>query len=109
MEYARKIGYIALGGIIAVAGMFAAWLFTPSIIAPTDDIEVLDRIVCKELAIVDDTGKIGVSMTKNKNGGIVTCLNDTGKDVATVAGLRAGGEFRIKDYNGNRSSLSLAK
>ena len=53
MSFKHKLGYIAIGGIIAIAGMVAGSVLIPQLVAQH---ETVTNMTCRELTIVDGAG-----------------------------------------------------
>ena len=83
MKYRQKLGYMTLGGFIAVVGMITTLLAT-TITAQTELPEVIDLIRCKRLAIVNDDNEVVVHLLSEAHGGGITVANNTGKPVVMV-------------------------
>lgn len=60
MNCKQKLGYMALGAGIMAIGITIGQFATPNIAAQSNG--VFDKIVCRELTVVDDEGKVAVDL-----------------------------------------------
>ena len=101
MNYVQKLGYIALGGVIAIAGMMAASVFTPNLVAQKD---VFDEIRCRKLVVENADGKFAVRLGIDQGSGVVAVRDRTGNYGVSLHAAEGGGGI---DIDGKKSAMSL--
>ena len=94
MNYAQKLGYIVVGGVIATVGMIVASVFSPNLIAQN---EIVDRIRCKSLVVHDEEGNAAVFLSTNENGGLIGVNGKGGMPVVFLSAEGDGGRVDVKD------------
>ena len=94
MKYTQKLGYISLGGVIAVVGMITTLLAT-TITAQTELPEIVDMILCKQLAIVSDDKKVVLYLRSGEHGGSLTVADNAGDPVVSLEVNENGGSVSV--------------
>ncbi len=101
MNFKQKLGYMCIGCLFTITGYILASL--SGIITPVQkDEQVFDKIVCKQLEVVNEEKKpvaiIGVTEDGNGNG-FIAVLNAAGKLGARIRVTEDGNGF-IETYKG---------
>ena len=92
MSCIRKLAYIALGGMIAVATMMIDSRVSTS---STELPEIQELIMCRELAIVNNENAVVGYLASDKYGGIIHVVGTEGKPVVFLSADEDGGNVRI--------------
>ncbi len=110
MNFKQKIGYMCIGCLFTIAGYILASLGGSATHAQQDE-QVLDKIVCRELEVVNiegktvaringflrdmnfynPAGKVVASICVGDSGGLMSVRNPEGKNAAGI--FSVGGEF----------------
>ena len=110
MKFKQKLGYMCIGCLFTIAGYIIASLGGGATHAQQDE-QVLDKIVCKRLEVVNEegttvaridgflrdmnfynpAGKVVASISVGESGGLMSVSNPEGKDAAGI--FSVGGEF----------------
>ena len=102
MNLKQKLTYMLIGCLFTMAGFVLSSLFnTPTHVQAQDEKKaVFDKIVCKELVIVNDEGKTMATLGTDVIGGYLSIRNDKEKVVAELRagwGVRDGGVLSIRN------------
>ena len=97
MSFKHKLGYIAIGGIIAIAGMVAGSVLTPQFVAQH---ETVSDVTCRELTIVDGAGNPIVRLGGGANGGSVELMHKEGATVINLGVMNSGGAVGVANVEG---------
>ena len=87
-----------IGSLFTLAGYFLASVIntqSPNAHAQDNTTKVFDKIVCKELEVVNDNGKTVAKMRNFAGGGHLGIYNPAGHKVASLSGELAGGILKI--------------
>ena len=133
MNFKQKLVYMLIGSLFTLAGYFFATVINtqPPNAHAQEKTNVFDKIICKELEVVNDTGKkllrmgeagggsgfilvynkeemavVGMDGTDNGAGTIVIG-NKEGKITVAMRAktfLGGGGEIEVKNFDGNRGA-----
>ena len=109
MNYKQKLGYMALGaGILALGIIIGQW-GTPDIEAQSDG--EFDKIICRELQVVDQDGKKTIVLQSNEDDNQVIVYEPQNKR-ANVVGVELVSsdfinEIKIRDKTHNISGIWL--
>ncbi len=100
MNFKQKLGYMCIGCLFTIAGYILASLGGITTHAQHEE-QVLDKIVCKELEIVNDTGKKLVRMGGTRFGsGFIFVYNKEEMAVVGMDGVDNGGSIVIGNKKG---------
>ena len=113
MNYKQKLGYIALGAGIMLAGITIGQFLTPDIEAQNNG--VFDKIICRELEVVDAKGDKAIVLTSEefRGKGIegedyeiwenkMVFYKRQGKEAVKLVVEKSGSEILLNDRKGNR-------
>ena len=87
MNFKQKLVYMFIGSLFTLAGYFLATLANnqpPNAHAQDNTTKVFDKIVCKELEVVNQDGKRAVCIITDKSGGVIYIDNNEGKMVSSI-------------------------
>ncbi len=84
MNVKQKLGYMFIGCLFTIAGYILASLGGDTTHAQQNE-QVIDKIVCRELEVVNTAGNVVASIASSDNGGIMSVQNTAGKVVAGIA------------------------
>lgn len=87
MNFKQKLGYMLIGCLFTIAGYILASLGGNTTHAQQNE-QVIDKIVCRELEVVNKTGKPVVHIKTSANGGLVNIYNDKEKRIANIGAER---------------------
>jgi hypothetical protein len=97
MSFQHKLGYIALGGVIAIVGMVVGSVLTPQLVAQH---ETVSNVTCRELTIVDGAGNPIVRLGDGANGGSVEVMHKEGTTVINLGVMDSGGAVGVANIEG---------
>lgn len=83
MNFKQKLGYMFIGCLFTIAGYIIASLGGDTTHAQEND-RVIDKIVCRELEVVNKAGKRMILMGPFIEGGAVLVFNKEGKQVVNI-------------------------
>ena len=96
MNLKQKLVYMLIGSLFTLAGYFLASLTNnqpPNAHAQDNTTKVFDKIVCKELEVVNKDGKSIVSLGEDAGGsGSMSLYNKEGKELVGI-GIESDGGF----------------
>ncbi len=108
MNFKQKLGYMCIGCLFTIAGYILASLGGITTHAQQKE-QVLDKIVCRELQVVNKEGK-PVAIIKGDvggGGGVFVITNKEGSPAAMILANENGtGEFRVVD---KKLGIAVAK
>ena len=93
MKFSEKLGYVALGGLLMLAGMLAANL-TPL----TAQRDSFGEITCTGLRVVDSEGKQRVGLMASPEGGLVAACDTNGNPRTMLVGFKGGGKIFVMGH-----------
>ena len=93
----QKSGYMALGAGILAIGITIGQFVTPDIEARNNG--VFDKIICREIEVIDKNGKTAIWLMTDEHGGRVSVL---GKDdgIASMSTDQHGGVVGVFNNQG---------
>lgn len=101
MNVKQKLGYMFIGCLFTIAGYILASLDGGATHAQQNE-QVIDKIVCRELEVVNEEGKKIILIGTERGGGVVSVKNKEGKTIVDIKNRHyigaKGGEVRL--YNG---------
>ena len=93
MNLKQKLNYMLIGSLFTLAGYFLASCATsvntptPNVHAQDNTTKVFEKIVCKELEVVNNTGKVITTIgTDEEENGSLVLSNKDGKTIAHIRG-----------------------
>ena len=87
MNFKQKLGYMFVGYLFTIAGYILASLDGGATYAQQNE-QVIDKIVCRELEVVNKDGKPVVHIKAAANGGLVNIYNNKEKRIANMGAER---------------------
>ena len=84
MNHKQKFGYMALGALVLAIGIIIGQGMTPSIEAQHNG--VFDKITCREIEVVDKSGKPAISLATGYPGNRITLNDLSGKPAISLEG-----------------------
>jgi len=109
MNVKQKLGYMFIGCLFTIAGYILASLGGDTTHAQQNE-QVIDKIVCRELEVVNTAGNVVASIASSDNGGIMSVQNTAGKVVAFISATDKGGGMSIQNTAGkNIVAISATK
>ncbi|RKU28971.1 hypothetical protein C6497_07185 [Candidatus Poribacteria bacterium] len=87
MNFKQKLGYMFIGSLFTLTGYILASLGGDTTHAQQDE-QVIDKIVCRELEVVNKEGKEVVHIRAAVNGGLVNIYNNKEKRIANIGAER---------------------
>lgn len=93
MKRFDKLRYMALGAGILALGITIGQFITPNIKAQNNG--VFDKITCRKIEVVDESGKVMAGMGTNDNGGTVSVFGKDGKPRASIGTTKHGGNISV--------------
>ena len=109
MNYRQKLGYIALGAIIMLAGLTIGTIVAPPLIAQNTG--VFDTIECKSLTILDNNGQPAITLLSGATRNIIAVhkLGETEPDITISSGLISKDIMIHGDHGDHGLSLSYVR
>ena len=98
MHFTQKMMYMALGGLLVLAGYILAGLANDSVAQSGAEDVTFGEITCRRLEVVDDEGKL----FNNEHGGAVKAYGKDGGQ-APFGNDEYGGAMALFDKGGNRT------
>ena len=105
MHFKQKLTYMALGGLLVLAGYILASLANDSVAQSGTEDVTFGEITCRGLTVVDGEGKRGVRLWINEYGGRVKTFGKDGGS-ATLQISWDGGVIAVKGNDGGYALLS---
>ena len=101
MNFKQKLGYMFIGCLFTIAGYILASLGGMTTHAQKDE-QVIDKIVCKRLEVVNEEGTTAALIVVDARGdGAIEVRNKAGKVVASiVVDARDGGAISVFNPSG---------
>ena len=95
MNFKQKLGYMFIGCLFTIAGYILASLGGATHAQQNE--QVIDKIVCKQLEVVNKAGKRVVNVWTNEIGksGVIGIFNTEGKRVASIGATEDGGGIAV--------------
>ena len=103
MNHKQKLGYMALGALILAVGITIGQFVTPDIEAQNNG--VFDKVVCRELEVVDKAGLVGVRLIANDKVNRVGVFDKLGAIAVAVASFEGGNGIVVNNLQGNAGIL----
>ena len=97
MSFQHKLGYITLGGVIAIVGMMVGSVLVPQLVAQH---ETVSNVTCRELTIVDGAGNPVVRLGNGANGGSIEVMHIEGATVINLGVMDSGGAVGVANIVG---------
>ena len=110
MNMKQKLTYMLIGSLFTLAGYFLATLANnqpPNAHAQDNTTKVFDKIICKELEVVNKDGKTMVRL-HNSVGGALIIYNPVGHEVASLSSIILGGHLNIQSVVDPEKEVSLS-
>ena len=104
MNYKQKLGYILLGAGIMAVGITIGQFITPNIEAQNNG--VFDKIICRSLSVVDETGKVKCLLSVDEDGSGVHIYGKDGNQVISLGADEHVNGISLYDKAG-KSAISL--
>lgn len=105
MNMKQKITYMLIGCLFTIAGYVLSSLFnTPTHVQAQDD-KVIDKIVCKELEIVNDDGTTVVKLVSFRGNGVMSTYNADRKGLVFIGSETDGKSGVMSIFNANGKGL----
>ena len=101
MNHKQKLGYMALGALILAVSITIGQFVTPNIEAQNNG--VFDKVVCRELEVVDKAGLVGVRLIANDKVNRVGVFDKLG--AIAVASFEGGNGIVVNNLQGNAGIL----
>lgn len=99
MNIKQKLGYMFIGCLFTIAGYIIASLGGDTSHAQQGD-QVIDKIVCRELEVVDKAGKRVVSIGATEKGGGMVVFNTAEEVVVEIGVGEHGGIMEVLNNAG---------
>ena len=95
MKFKQKLGYMLIGCLFTIVGYVLALLIGSAIHAQKDE-QVIDKIVCKRLEVVNEEGTTAALIGVDARGdGAIEVRNAAGKVVAHITATEEGGGIYV--------------
>ena len=94
MNVKQKLGYMLIGCLFTIAGYILASLGGGAAHAQQNE-QVLDKIVCRELEVVNTEGTPVVRIGAAEEGGVMSVINAAGKTVGAIGASGDGGAMGV--------------
>ena len=102
MNVKQKLGYMLIGCLFTIAGYILASLGGVATHAQQNE-QVIDKVICRELQVVNKDGKRGVILFTTRNGnGVMGVFNNAGEEVAILTADQHGGVMEFHSNTGNK-------
>lgn len=98
MNFKQKLGYMFIGCLFTIAGYILASLGGNTTHAQQNE-QVIDKIVCRELEVVNKEGKRIILMDPFFEGGAVWIFNKEGMNIASIRADSVDGGGVMEVYN----------
>ena len=101
MNFKQKLGYMFIGCLFTIAGYILASLGGATHAQQNE--QVIDKIVCKQLEVVNKAGKRVVNVWTNEIGksGVIDIFNTEEKVVVEIGANEHGGIMGVLNNAGN--------
>ena len=106
MHFKQKLTYMALGGLLVLAGYILASLANDSIAQSGAQDVTFGTITCRRLEVVDDEGKKSVELYTDEHSGVIGAYGKDG-GLAGLANDEHGGVVVAKGKDGGLASLGI--
>ena len=103
MNHKMKLGYTLLGAGIMALGIIIGQFVTPDIEAQNNG--VFDKVVCRELEVVDKAGLVGVRLIANDKVNRVGVFDKLGAIAVAVASFEGMNGIVVNNLQGNAGIL----
>ena len=103
MNQKQKLGYMVLGAWIMAVGITIGQFVTPDIEAQNNG--VFDKVVCRELEVVDKAGLVGVRLIANDKVNRVGVFDKLGAIAVAVASFEGMNGIVVNNLQGNAGIL----
>ena len=100
VRYREKLGYMVLGGVLVLVGMFATGLFA-LIGAQIESDVTFGKVTCRELKVMDRYGRTAVVIKPYSHGGMVRVSGTDEKSFVLMAIETRGGMVRVRGKDDN--------
>ncbi len=111
MNMKQKLTYMLIGSLFTLAGYFLASIIhtqPPNAHAQDNATKVFDKIICKELEVVNKDGKTMVRLHNFAGGGALRIYNPAGHEVASLSAIVLGGHLNIQSVVDPEKEASLS-
>ncbi len=98
MNVKQKLGYMFIGCLFTIAGYILTSLGGDTTHAQQNG-QVIDKIVCRELEVVNEDRKVAAGIIASKDGGVIDVFNTAGKPIAGISTDEDGNGI-IQSYKG---------
>ena len=95
MNFKQKLGYMFIGCLFTITGYILASLGGGDTTHAQKDEQVLDKIVCKRLEVVNEEGTTVAAIFTTEYGGTIKAYNKTGRLGAGIYIYEDGGIYRL--------------
>ena len=104
MNFKQKLGYMFIGCLFTIAGYILASLGGNTTLAQQGD-QVIDKVVCKQLEVVNEEGKIGVIIGTRPGGitgscGFMEVYNNASKRGVLISAHKRSGSIDVYNNTG---------
>ncbi len=109
MNMKQKLTYMLIGCLFTLAGFVLSSLFNTPTQAQDQKKTVFDKIVCKELEIVNDEGQTMAELDSIFGFGYLSIYNADGKELVRIGSVERhpnDGLINIYNNRGDRRSIS---
>ena len=89
MNFKHKLGYMFIGCLFTIAGYILASLGGITTHAQKDE-QVIDKIVCKRLEVVNEEGTTAAFIVATEDGGGIGIVNSAGKRSVGIRATKEG-------------------
>ena len=98
MNHKQKLGYMALGAVIMLIGMWVSPLISPPVTAQHNG--VFDQIQCRELQVVDENGNQAIVLASKVGVNLVAVLDKQGEVAVTLGSMEEVNVMTVSDKQG---------
>ena len=106
MNHKQKLGYTLLGAGIMAVGITIGQFVIPNIEAQNNG--VFDKIVCREIEVVDQDGNQAISLGSNERGNGVIVYDNQGNQAVTLHSRVVGGNAVIVIDKQGKAAAALS-